>query len=123
MKKPRPPRLVTIAVLTTVTIILWVFFGVYRILTSSPPTVVPEELLAPINATLDQEALGNIETRIFFTEDEIPENIEIIPVTEIPIETEDEAPTPSSPSAEITEEAGESLSPTPTATEAGTLET
>ncbi|MCH7640896.1 hypothetical protein IID22_01685 [Patescibacteria group bacterium] len=122
MRKPKPPRLVTIAILTTLTIILWIFFGVYRILTSKPPTVVPEDLLAPIDATLDKEALENIEARVFFEEDEIPETLEVTILTEIP--TEEEITPSATPSAEPIEETPElDLSPTPTATQSASGET
>lgn len=73
MRKSKAPHLVTIAIITTVTIIFWIFFDVYRIFTTTPPVDVSEELLQPITATLDTEALKNIESRIFFEEDQIPE--------------------------------------------------
>jgi hypothetical protein len=72
---------------------------------------VPPELLQPINPVLDTSALQNIENRVFFEEEEIPETpaelpeiiIEVTP-TEIPEET----PT-------------EEVSPTPTATESASF--
>lgn len=113
MRKPKPPRLVTVAVITTVTIILWIFFGVYRILTEKPAVIVPDNLLAPINATLDQQALNSIQGRVYFEEDEIPET----PLTTTVIEvTPEETITPTaSPAAEIAKE--EELSSTPISTE------
>lgn len=102
MTKPKAPKLVTVAVVTTITIVLWVFFGVYRILTASSPPIVPEELLAPINPVLDQEALRNIEGRVFFEESEIPELSIDISTATIPI-AEEEAPT-ATESAEGVEE-------------------
>ena len=68
MKKPKAPRLVTVTILTTITIIFWVFTGLYNIITSNPPTDVDPEILEPINPALDQEALNRLEARINFEE-------------------------------------------------------
>ena len=111
MRTSKSPRLVTIAIISTATIIFWIFFEVYRIFTATPPVNVPPELLQPINPVLDTSALQNIENRVFFEEEEIPETpaglpeiiIEVTP-TEIPEET----PT-------------EEVSPTPTATESASF--
>ena len=68
MKEPKAPRLVTIAIFTTITIIFWVFFSLYRILTATPNLDIPPELLEPINPSLDKNALNSIESRVFFEE-------------------------------------------------------
>ncbi len=114
MKEPKPPRLVTIAIITTTTIIFWIFFTVYRIFTTTPPPNVPEELMQPIDPTLDTEALKDIEGRVYFEEDEIPEVL-------VPFTTPEVTPTAITPTptkAPEVEEATESaeLSPTPTPT-------
>lgn len=106
MRTPKSPRLVTIAIITTATIILWIFFEVYRIFTSTSPLDVPEELLKPINPTLDSKALQKVEERVFFEDEEIPESLVAPSISEILIEV---APTGTPiPSEEV--------SPTPTAT-------
>jgi len=103
MRTPKSPRLVTIAIITTATIILWIFFEVYRIFTAAPPLDVPEELLRPINPSLDSKALLNVQGRAFFEDEEIPESpiapptskISVEPVpTETPIPKEEVSPTP-----------------------------
>jgi hypothetical protein len=66
MKKLKAPRLVTVAVFTTITVIFWVFMGLYNLITSTPPASVDPELLKPINPVLDQEALNRIEGRVYF---------------------------------------------------------
>ena len=113
MKKLKAPRLVTIAVITTMTIIFWIFFTVYRIFTSTPPAHVPEELMAPITPVLKIEALENIENRIFFEEENIPDifEAEATPIP-TPLETPTEVTPPATESAEIAEQ-----SPTPTPVE------
>lgn len=115
MKKPKAPHLVTIAIITTATIIFWIFFEVYRIFTSTPSVQVPEELLTPITPTLDTEALENIKGRVFFEEEEIPETLIATP-----------SPRPTTLKAEPTpteelEQPRGTPTPVPTATEsAGT---
>lgn len=112
MKKPKAPRLVTMAIITTMTIIFWIFFTVYRIFTSTPPAHVPEELMAPITPALKIEVLENIENRLFIEEGDIPDIFETeITPTPSPVETPTEVTPPATESAEISEQ-----SPTPTLT-------
>jgi len=66
MKKPKPPSLVTVSVITTITVILWVFFGVYQILKSSISVDISPEVLAPISPNLDERALAQIQQRLYF---------------------------------------------------------
>ena len=110
MRKIKAPRLVTVAIMTTITIIFWVFFEVYEVLTTDPPVKVPPEILEPISATLDTEALSKIEQRVFFEEREIAElSVQITPAP-LPI------PVPESLVEEETEtEATESAVATPAA--------
>ena len=70
MNKSKAPRLVTVAIFTTITIIFWVFMGLYNIITSSPPVNVDPELLKPLDPTLNQEALDRLDGRVFFGEGE-----------------------------------------------------
>jgi hypothetical protein len=68
MHKPKAPRLVTVAITTTITIIFWIFLTLYRVLTTKPAPSVDPILLAPIDATLDVESLEKIKGRVFFEE-------------------------------------------------------
>src|SRR3989344_2179548 len=109
MKNPKAPNLVTVLIFTTITIIFWVFFSVYQILTGNLVVDIPEELLKPINPTLDKEVLGNLPKQIFFEEGDIvsplivPSVEEFIPpeiVTELPVVEEvpvEEVPVSESP--------------------------
>jgi len=111
MRSPKSPRLVTIAIISTATIIFWIFFEVYRIFSASSPVNVPEELLQPINPTLDTPTLQSIESRVFFEEEDIPETpvgIPEITIEAVPTQTPEETPT-------------EEVSPTPTATESASF--
>jgi len=68
MRKPNPPKLVTVALTTTITIIFWIFFTLYRILSTSPKPSVDEKLLEPIVPELNSAALEGIKERIFVEE-------------------------------------------------------
>ncbi len=120
MKTPKAPRMVTIAVITTTTIIFWVFFEIYRVFTTSPPVNVPSELMKSISPSLDTVALDNIHQRIYLEEEEIPETLIGVPLLLSPTPTQ--TPTPATGSAEISTASPSAetpvLSPTPTPTEA-----
>lgn len=68
MKKPKAPRLVTVAIFTTITLIFWVFVSLYNIIISEPDINVDPELFEPLEPTLQKEALDKLEGRIFFEE-------------------------------------------------------
>ena len=111
MKKPKPPSIVTIAVMTLITVVFWTFFSVYRVFTSKSPTEVPEEILRPINASLDPEALSLLEERYYLEESEIPE---IIHSTPKPIEEEEVIIITSSEATDEEPLSGEEEFPSPT---------
>ncbi|OGM21756.1 hypothetical protein A2714_02675 [Candidatus Woesebacteria bacterium RIFCSPHIGHO2_01_FULL_38_9] len=71
MKKPRAPRLVTVAIFTTITIIFWVFFSLYKVFTSLEPANIDPKLLEPLNPILDTDALNRLEGRVFFQEGDV----------------------------------------------------
>lgn len=64
----RTPKLVNIAIMTTITIVLWIFFDVYRSLTAPSSIEVPEELLTPIDPSLDTQAFEVMTDRIYYSQ-------------------------------------------------------
>lgn len=68
MRKPKPPKLVTIAITTTITIIFWIFLTLYRVLTTKPAPSVDPALLEPIDATLDVTSLEKLKNLVFYEE-------------------------------------------------------
>lgn len=66
MRKPKPPKIVGLAILTTITIVFWVFYGLYSTLTKNLPVSVPEEILSPINPELDITLLDAIVGKEFY---------------------------------------------------------
>lgn len=93
MKQPKAPRLVTVAIFTTITIVFWIFISVYNVLTQSPQESVDPKLLEPIDPTLDTNALSKLEGRIFYEEGEVttpPVVIQEVSPTPIPEEETEE---------------------------------
>ncbi len=68
MNKLEKPRILTVTIFTTITIIFWVFYSLYNVIKSTPPINVDPKILKPFNPNLDQEALNRLENRIFFEE-------------------------------------------------------
>lgn len=107
MKNVKAPNIVIVGVITVITIVLWIIFGVYKLLTTPQDVDVPSEVIAPLSPALDQESLSSLEQRIFFTESEVSD-ITLINSPE-PEETPTPSPNPSpTPQEEDQEEATQS---------------
>lgn len=65
MNKQKPPRILTLAILTVVTVVAWIGFDVYRALTTKPAPPVPPEILAPIDPQLNTLILNDIINRVY----------------------------------------------------------
>lgn len=106
MKRPAVPSFVSIVILTTITIIFWVAFEVFRVFTTKPAPNVPPEILEPLSPNLDTKVIDKIQRSIFFEEGQIPQTIISTPsASPSPIATA--TPTASAPAS-------------PTATSSGT---
>ena len=64
--KRKTPTIVSIAILTVITIFMWIAFSVYRVLTTEPPINIPPEILAPISPTLDKDVLASLPSKSYF---------------------------------------------------------
>lgn len=109
MKNLKIPAFVTVLILTTITLVFWVFFGVYRVFTKTPAPNIPAGIMEPLNPNLDKDTLNQLQNRTYFEEGSVP----IIPIL---------TPTPEtiiSPQVTITPTPEISTSPTPTATSSG----
>ena len=110
MKKPKPPQLVTVAIFTTITVIFWIFFEVYETLSSAPSVSVNEDILSPLNPTLDTATLQKLEIRTFFNESDV-ENIRFSVLSPLPTTAPlEETPLPESETNNI-EKPSENTSP------------
>lgn len=81
MIKTRAPRPVILAALTLVTIVFWIIFGIIRIISKPEDIEVPNEIIAPLNPTLDTATLDTVENRIHLDESQIGETV-IAPTAE-----------------------------------------
>ena len=75
---------------------MWIFFSLYRVFTEKPSPKIPSEILSSFSPELDQKEISAIENRIFIEQNQIPDNLAIRVIEELP--------TPS-PSPEATESA------------------
>lgn len=75
MTKPKTPKIVVVAILTVVTVVFWIGFGVYRIITAEPEIDVPREILLPLNPNLDVASLNELQSRLYLSEEEIGERV------------------------------------------------
>lgn len=70
-KKLKTPTLVTTAILTMITVVFWIAFEVYRTITTKPAPTVPQEVIAPLNPTLDEGTLNKLQLRINLDENQV----------------------------------------------------
>lgn len=81
MKKPKAPHFVTVSVLTTITIIFWVFFNLYNILSKKTSLKIDPKILEPISPELNTQILNTIQERRFFDEEDLVESSFLIEPT------------------------------------------
>ena len=66
MRRQKTPALVNLAIYTTITIFLWIFFDIYRSLKKPAILDIDQKILEPINPTLDKDLLDKIDKSIYF---------------------------------------------------------
>lgn len=110
MQKTKLPNLISILILTVLTSVMWISLNIYRALTTKPTPVVTQVISEPLTPTLDTATITKVESSLFLSKDQIPQNVVtatnavVIPPT-LPTST----PLPS-PEASVSAEP----SPTPT---------
>ena len=85
MSKIKPPKIVTIAVLSLATVILWIIFSVVASITKPTDINVPEKATEPVSPTLDLPTLESLSQKIYFSENSNIQTI-ITPVEEVVVE-------------------------------------
>lgn len=75
MRKKKLPSLVTIAFLSTITVIFWTALEVYRALTLKPAPIVPAKILAPLDPSLDAGSLNKLQKRVYIKELDLIQNL------------------------------------------------
>jgi len=66
MKNKKAPALVNLAIYTTITVFLWIFFDVYRALKKPAIIDIEPKILEPINPNLDNNLLNEVKNSIYF---------------------------------------------------------
>jgi hypothetical protein len=85
MKKIPTPSPVVLGVITLITVVFWIAFGIIRIVTTTEEIDVPPEILAPLTPTLDTSIISSLENKIYLSETEIGNSnfqIQIFPPSE-----------------------------------------
>lgn len=71
MQKKKRSNLTIFAILTTITIVVWVLTEGYNRFTKTEIKTIPPKILAPLSASLDKETLDTIEKRRVFSKEEV----------------------------------------------------
>jgi len=66
MRKQKTPALVNLAIYTTITVFLWIFFDIYRALKKPPVLDIESKILEPVNPNLDKSLLEEIDKSLYF---------------------------------------------------------
>jgi hypothetical protein len=100
--KNKLPNIVSLAILTAVVSVFWIFLNIYRIISSKPTPKISMEILEPLNPILESSAIAKLNQTLFFEEGEIPQtnlpNPQNIPVSIPEQETIQEATAEAIPS-------------------------
>ena len=92
MKKSKMPSIVSVLILTLITVVIWVTFDIYRLFNQADIPVVPESVSNPLTPTLNQDAITDLESRLFIENstfsDEVVGPVEVTETIEI-VETVD----------------------------------
>lgn len=75
MKKEKTPKIVSLAILTLITSVLWIFFAVYRSITKKEEPKAVTDVIIPLTPTLDSKTITQIETRVYVEEGQIPQTV------------------------------------------------
>ena len=66
MKKQKQPRIITLVILTTITVLTWASFEVWRAFINPQPAIVNSKILRPIDPNIDTKTLDNLTRKIYF---------------------------------------------------------
>lgn len=68
--KRKLPNIVTLAFLTTITIIIWIGYSIYDAYIKSPNIKIDEAILKDINPTLNSNVLAEVAKKVYFEKGE-----------------------------------------------------
>ena len=70
MRKKRKPRILTFVILTTLTILTWAAFDIWRAFSRPVPTEVDPKIIEELDPNIDPKAIQEIRDRRFFSDEE-----------------------------------------------------
>ena len=85
--KKKAPNIVTISILTLITILLWIGASVWKLVVEETEIIVEEEILQPIDPTLDIQTLNSLNSKLYISPSQVSE---LVSQVEIIAEEEDE---------------------------------
>jgi len=71
--KTKLPSFINLLVLTLITSFTWIGFSIQRAVTQNPEPVVTEAISREINPNLDLTTIEKIKSRLFLSDDQIPQ--------------------------------------------------
>ena len=69
--KPKKSKLTILAILTTLTILVWIFIDAFLRFKQTTLTSIPDNILAPLEPTVDSKLLDSLEKKRVYTNEEI----------------------------------------------------
>jgi hypothetical protein len=73
MKKEKTPAIVSLAILTLITSIVWIFFSLYRVFSKKTDVKVPENIVEPFSPELNEKIISEIENKVFIDQNQLPD--------------------------------------------------
>lgn len=80
--KLKPPRIITVLIFTTITLVIWIIAGVIAVFKSDKVVDVAEEIRMPFDPALDIEQINAIEKSLYFSQNELVDTSLIQPIIE-----------------------------------------
>lgn len=102
--KKKTPKIVIIGVISLITVLVWFGTEAYRNFTKKPETKVSDNVIAPFDPTLNEDALNKLENSLYFDPSQTQPLESTVPVNE---------PEPEEPIASPAPEPSPNISPTP----------
>jgi len=73
MKKEKTPAIVSLAIFTLITSIVWIFFSLYRVFSKKTDVKVSENIIEPFSPDLNEKTISEIENKVFIDQNQIPD--------------------------------------------------
>ena len=102
MRNVKAPKIVTIAILSLITTVMWIIFSVISTIVKPSKLDVPNEVVEPLDPSLDTGVLNSLPDRTYFSQGStILTPVETIEPTAEPTTTPEASPESSTQSASL----------------------